>query len=84
MIPVFITVRTDIEYCFPFGWSELEGVANRTDFDLKQHAQFSGKDLTYFDAEANKRYYPYIIEPSGGVDGKVIICYRCYDEDDEK
>ena len=63
---------TDIEYCFPFGWSELEGVANRTDFDLKQHAQFSGKDLTYFDAEANKRYYPYIIEPSGGVDRSLL------------
>lgn len=59
---------SDIEYNFPFGWSELEGIANRTDFDLKQHAQFSGKDLNYFDQMQNQRYYPHIIEPSGGVD----------------
>ncbi|MFH0877241.1 MAG: glycine--tRNA ligase [Candidatus Omnitrophota bacterium] len=59
---------SDIEYEFPFGWSELEGIANRTDFDLKQHAQLSGRDLTYFDQVENKRYYPHIIEPSGGVD----------------
>jgi glycyl-tRNA synthetase len=59
---------TDIEYKFPFGWSELEGIANRTDFDLKQHAQISGRDLTYFDSETKKKFYPYIIEPSGGVD----------------
>ncbi|MFH1459205.1 MAG: glycine--tRNA ligase [Candidatus Omnitrophota bacterium] len=59
---------TDIEYLFPFGWSELEGIANRTDFDLKQHAQLSGKDLTFFDQAQAKRYLPYVIEPSGGVD----------------
>lgn len=63
---------TDIEYNFPFGWSELEGVANRTDFDLKQHAQASGKDLTYFDDATKERFYPYIIEPSGGVDRSVL------------
>ncbi|MDD5595576.1 MAG: glycine--tRNA ligase [Candidatus Omnitrophica bacterium] len=63
---------TDIEYNFPFGWSELEGIANRTDFDLKQHAQASGKDLTYFDDAAKSRFYPYIIEPSGGVDRSVL------------
>jgi len=63
---------TDIEYNFPFGWQELEGIANRTDFDLKQHADFSGKDLTYFDSESKKRFYPYIIEPSGGVDRTVL------------
>jgi glycyl-tRNA synthetase len=63
---------TDVEYNFPFGWSELEGVANRTDFDLKQHAQFSGKDLRYFDDQAKERFYPYIIEPSGGVDRSVL------------
>jgi glycyl-tRNA synthetase len=50
----------------------LEGIANRTDFDLRQHAQFSGKDLTYFDNESKKRIYPYIIEPSGGVDRTVL------------
>ena len=59
---------TDIEYDFPFGWSELEGVANRTDFDLKQHAQFSGKDLKYKDNVTQEEFFPYVIEPSGGVD----------------
>lgn len=63
---------TDIEYNFPFGWSELEGIANRTDFDLKQHANISGKDLQYFDDVAKERFYPYIIEPSGGVDRSVL------------
>jgi glycyl-tRNA synthetase len=59
---------SDIEYHFPFGWSELEGIANRGDFDLRQHAQFSGKDLVYFDAATNQKIVPFIIEPSGGVD----------------
>ncbi|MFA5411572.1 MAG: glycine--tRNA ligase [Candidatus Omnitrophota bacterium] len=63
---------TDIEYNFPFGWSELEGIANRTDFDLKQHARQSGKDLQYFDDLKKERFYPYIIEPSGGVDRSVL------------
>jgi glycyl-tRNA synthetase len=58
----------DIEYKFPFGWSELEGIANRSDFDLSQHQKFSGQDLTYFDQDQNTRYIPYVIEPSGGVD----------------
>src|SRR5256712_7214846 len=56
----------DIEYQFPIGWSELEGIANRTDFDLKQHAQFSGKSLTYFDEERKQHVVPYVIEPSPG------------------
>ncbi len=59
---------TDIEYQFPFGWSELEGIANRTDYDLKQHASFSGQDLRYHNQVTNERYFPYVIEPSGGVD----------------
>jgi len=59
---------TDIEYEFPFGWSELEGIANRTDFDLKQHMKFSGQDLSYRDNLTNEKFLPYIIEPSGGVD----------------
>ena len=73
---------TDIEYNFPFStrgsdasgeaWSELEGIANRTDFDLKQHAEASGKDLRYFDDLVKERFYPYIIEPSGGVDRSVL------------
>lgn len=63
---------TDIEYNFPFGWSELEGIANRTDFDLKQHSKFSGKELTYFDENDKKHISPYVIEPSGGVDRAVL------------
>ncbi|MFH0941110.1 MAG: glycine--tRNA ligase [Candidatus Omnitrophota bacterium] len=59
---------SDIEYEFPFGWSELEGIANRADFDLKQHEQFSGKEMVYFDPQENKKIRPHIIEPSGGVD----------------
>ncbi|MCA9401031.1 MAG: glycine--tRNA ligase [Candidatus Omnitrophica bacterium] len=59
---------SDVEYQFPFGWSELEGIANRTDFDLKQHSQFSGKDLQYHDQLTNKKFFPHVIEPSGGVD----------------
>ncbi len=63
---------TDVEYKFPFGWSELEGIANRSDFDLKQHAQYSSRDLQYFDDAAKEKFYPYIIEPSGGVDRAVL------------
>jgi glycyl-tRNA synthetase len=63
---------TDIEYNFPFGWSELEGIANRRDFDLKQHSEISGKELKYFDDAAKVKFYPYIIEPSGGVDRSVL------------
>lgn len=59
---------SDIEYKFPFGWSELEGIANRADFDLTQHSKHSGKELNYFDQKTKKRITPFIIEPSGGVD----------------
>ena len=62
----------DVEYLFPMGWSELEGIANRTDFDLTQHSQISGQELTYFDAAEEKHYIPYVIEPSGGVDRAVL------------
>ena len=58
----------DIEYLFPWGWGELEGIANRTDFDLRQHGQFAGKGLEYFDDDTKEHYIPYVIEPSGGVD----------------
>ena len=79
---------TDIEYLFPMGWSELEGIANRTDFDLKQHAKASGKTLEYFDDRANERYIPYVIEPSGGVDRAclafLIDAYREEDVRKEK
>lgn len=63
---------SDVEYLFPIGWSELEGIANRTDYDLKQHMEFSGKDLTYFDETTNERFVPYVIEPSGGVDRALL------------
>jgi len=73
----------DIEYAFPFGVAELEGVANRTDFDLKQHQEFSGRDMTYYDDETKERFLPYVIEPSGGVD-RALLAFLCeaYDEDE--
>ena len=72
----------DIEYKFPFGWSELEGIHNRTDFDLKRHTDYSGKDMSYFDQEANERYIPYIIETSGGVDRTVLeVLTDAYEEE---
>ena len=78
----------DVEYEFPFGVSELEGIANRTDFDLRQHQEFSGRDLTYFDDETKERFIPYVIEPSGGVDRTVLalLCeaYREDEAPDEK
>lgn len=58
----------DIEYRWPFGWKELEGIANRTNYDLKRHSELSGKDLTYFDQKLDEKYFPYVIEPSAGVD----------------
>ncbi|MGH2635159.1 MAG: glycine--tRNA ligase [Actinomycetota bacterium] len=63
----------DVEYAFPFtDWGELEGIANRSDFDLKQHEKFSGQDLTYFDQERDLRYHPYVIEPAAGVDRALL------------
>ncbi len=62
----------DIEYRFAMGWSELEGIANRTDFDLKQHSQFSGKALEYFDEETKQKVVPYVIEPSAGADRSTL------------
>ena len=56
----------DIEYDFPWGWDELEGIANRTDFDLRQHSEYSGQDLRYYDQEANERFFPHVIEPAAG------------------
>jgi glycyl-tRNA synthetase len=75
----------DIEYLFPIGWSEIEGIANRTDFDLKQHAKFSGKDLSYFDEETKEHTIPYVIEPSAGVDRSVLAFLAdSYDEEKDK
>ena len=64
----YAKATTDIEYQFPFGWGELEGIANRTDFDLKRHTEASGTDLSYFDDEAKAHVVPYVIEPAAGVD----------------
>jgi len=65
----------DIEYNFPFaGWSELEGLANRTDYDLKKHAAYSGENLEYFDQATNRRYIPYVIEPSAGPD-RIMLAF---------
>jgi glycyl-tRNA synthetase len=63
----YAAATSDVEYLFPWGWDELEGIANRTDFDLKAHAEHSGEDLRYFDQESGERYFPYVIEPSAGV-----------------
>ena len=74
---------TDFEFLFPFGWGELWGVADRTDYDLTQHQTVSGKDLTYFDAETNERYIPYVIEPSLGVERTVLsVLCDAYDEEE--
>ncbi len=73
---------TDFEYLFPFGWGELWGVADRTDYDLTQHQNTSGKDLTYFDPETNEHYVPYVIEPSLGVERSVLaLLSEAYDEE---
>jgi glycyl-tRNA synthetase len=64
----YAKATSDIEYLFPWGWGELEGVANRTDFDLRRHSEHSGTRLDYFDEASGERITPYIIEPSGGVD----------------
>jgi glycyl-tRNA synthetase len=73
---------TDIEYEFPFGWGELEGVADRTDYDLRVHQEHSKNDLTYLDPETNQRYLPWVIEPAVSVDRIVItLLLDAYDED---
>jgi glycyl-tRNA synthetase len=74
---------SDIEYDFPFGWGEVEGVANRTDFDLRAHQEHSREDLTYLDPETNERYLPYVIEPALGVERTMIVLLLdAYDEED--
>ncbi len=73
---------TDFEFLFPFGWGELWGVADRTDYDLTQHQNTSGKDLSYFDPETNERYIPYVVEPSLGVERSVLaVLCDAYDEE---
>ncbi len=74
---------TDFEFLFPFGWGELWGIADRTDYDLTQHGNHSGKDMTYFDQETNEHYVPYVIEPSLGAD-RVTLAFLvdAYDEEE--
>lgn len=75
---------TDVEYLFPsLGWGEILGVADRTDYDLKRHMDFSGQDLTYFDPETNEKYIPYCIEPSMGLDRLfLMVAVDAYDEEE--
>lgn len=79
----YSTATSDIEYKFPFGWGELWGIADRTDFDLGKHQEFSGKNLEYFDQETNERYIPYVIEPSLGAD-RVALAFLCDAYNEEK
>jgi len=74
---------TDFEYLFPFGWGELWGIADRTDYDLTQHQQFSGESMEYFDPETNEKYIPYVVEPSLGAD-RVTLAFlvEAYDEEE--
>jgi glycyl-tRNA synthetase len=72
----------EVEYNFPMGWSEIEGIASRTDFDLKRHAETSGKSLEYFDDETKEHYVPYVVEPSMGVDrGVLAVLFDAYHEE---
>ncbi len=74
---------TDIEFAFPFGWGELWGIADRTDYDLSRHQEHSKQDLTYLDPETNERFVPYVIEPSLGAD-RVALAFLCNAYDEEK
>src|ERR671938_131127 len=79
----YSSATSDIEYLYPIGWSELEGIANRGDFDLTQHAQHSGEKLEYFDPQTKERYVPHVIEPAPGV-GRTLLALLCdaYDTDE--
>jgi glycyl-tRNA synthetase len=79
----YSSATSDIEYLFPMGWSELEGIANRGDFDLTQHARFSGEKLEYVDSATGERYVPHVIEPSAGADrGSLAFLVDAYDEEE--
>ena len=73
----------DVEFMYPWGWGELEGIANRTDYDLTQHGKFSGQDLSYFDQENDRRYIPHVIEPAAGADRATLaFLLAAYDEEE--
>ena len=79
----YAAATSDVEYRFPWGWDELEGIANRTDFDLKAHSEASGEDLRFYDQDANERFYPYVIEPAAGVTRSAFaFLIDAYDEDE--
>jgi len=79
----YSSATADVEYRFPIGWQELEGIANRGDFDLKQHAQFSGEKLEYFDQQSGERYVPHVIEPAAGADRAALaFLVDAYDEEE--
>src|SRR6185437_4409358 len=79
----YSSATSDVEYLYPIGWSELEGIANRGDFDLTQHAKYSGEKLEYFDTAAGERYVPHVIEPAAGL-GRTVLALLCeaYDTDE--
>jgi glycyl-tRNA synthetase len=79
----YSSATSDIEYLYPIGWSELEGIANRGDFDLTQHTKFSGQKLEYVDTATGERYVPHVVEPAAGV-GRTVLALLCdaYDEDE--
>ena len=79
----YSNATTDVEFLFPFGWGELWGIADRTNFDLSQHMKFSGEDMTYTDPETNEKYVPYCIEPSLGCD-RIALAFLCNAYDEEK
>ena len=72
----YSTATTDFEFAFPFGWGELWGIADRTDFDLKAHQRVSGENMEYIDPVTNERFIPYVIEPSLGAD-RVALAFLC-------
>jgi glycyl-tRNA synthetase len=79
----YSTATADIEYEYPFGWGELEGIACRTDFDLKRHSEASGTDLVYFDPQTKEHYTPYVIEPAGGINRMALtFLIDAYDEEE--
>lgn len=85
-LPHYSKASSDIDYLFPWSWGELETISNRTDYDLKAHSELSGKDLSYFDQENNKRFTPYVIEPAMGADRSVLafLCDAYCEEETDK
>src|SRR5205823_3806612 len=81
----YSTGTSDIEFEYPWGWGELEGVAQRTDFDLRQHREHSGADLRFFDQEAGEHYLPHVVEPAAGADRATpAFLLAAYDEEEVK